>query len=224
MELKICTICNVEQDVENFYIRRSRNNQRKSICKSCESKQKAKPVEIVPDLEDEIWKDIEGFEGIYLVSNMGRVKRIMHRKNPTNTIMKTTLNGGGYHRLSLTVNGKGHDRILSRLVAIAFIPNPENKPEVNHIGLDKNGRPGNKNDNRAISLEWNTSKENINHAWDNGLAKPLNGSLNGNSILIEEDILDIRSSKLTPLQLSLKYSVNREQIYKILRRERWKHI
>lgn len=216
METKTCTKCKVEQEISGFYIRRSRNNQPKSICKKCESIQKARPIEIVPDLEGEIWKDILGFEGIYVVSNMGRVKRVMHRKHPTNTIINTSLNATGYHKIALTLNGKGYCKILSRLVAIAFIPNPENKPQVNHL----NG----KDDNRTESLEWNTSKENINHAWKTGLSKPAYGTSNGNSVLTEKDVLEIRKSSLTPLEISLKYNVKREQIYKILKRKRWSHI
>jgi len=216
MENKICTKCEVEQDINSFYIRRSRNNQPKSICKKCESIQKAKPIEIVPDLDGEIWKDILGFEKIYVVSNMGRVKRIMHRKNPTNTIMNTTLNSNGYHRLALTVNGKGYDRILSILVATAFIPNPENKPQVNHLK--------GKDDNRAESLEWATAKENIDHAWRTGLSKPKFGVLNGKSVLTEKEVLEIRSSKLTATEVSKLYNVNLPAIYKILSKTRWKHI
>lgn len=215
METKKCTKCNVEQDIENFYIRRARN-QRKSICKSCESISKAKPVEIVPDLEGEIWKDVIDYEGFYVVSNIGRVKRIMHRKNPTNTIINPIKNPFGYYYVTLTKLGKQNNFMVSRLVAIAFIPNPENKPQVNHLK--------GKEDNRATSLEWTTSKENIKHAWDTGLSKPQLGEVNGNSVLTEKDILEIRASSLTPLELSLKYNVLREQIYKILRRERWKHI
>lgn len=224
METKICTRCKIEKDVSEYYIRKDRNNQVKAMCKNCENKRFAKPIPIVPNLEGELWRDIDGFEKIYVVSNMGRVKRIMHRKHPTNIIMNTSLNGGDYHYLSLTKSGKNYPRILSRLVAIAFIPNPENKPQVNHIGLDKNGIPGNKNDNRAISLEWSTSKENINHAWKNGLYKPLNGIKNGNAILKDEDVINIRASKLSPTEISKMYNVNLAAIYKILSRQRWKHI
>lgn len=216
MDKKTCTRCKISQEVENFYVRRTRNNQPKSVCKGCESIQKAKPLEVVPDLEGEIWKDIEGYEAIYLVSNMGRVKRILHRKNPTNTIINASLNATGYHKIALTLNGKGYCKILSRLVAVAFIPNPENKPQVNHLK--------GKNDNRAESLEWNTSKENINHAWKTGLSTPRNGILNGSSVLTEKEVLEIRESLLTPLEISLRYNIKREQIYKILKRERWKHI
>jgi len=67
-------------------------------------------------------------------------------------------------------------------------------------------------------------KENVNHARETGLSKPLKGTLNGNAVLTEKDVLEIRASTLTPLEISIKYNVKREQIYKILRRERWKHI
>jgi len=216
METKTCTKCKVEQEISGFYIRRSRNNQPRTICKKCESIQKAKPIEVVPDLEGEIWKDIINYEGIYVVSNKGRVKRIMHRKNPTNTIINTSVNSFGYYYVCLTKLGKGNNFMVSRLVATAFIPNPENKPQVNHLkGKDRN---------EVENLEWNTSKENINHAWETGLSKPKKGTLNGNAILTEKEVLEIRESSLTPLEISLKYNIKREQVYKILRRERWSHI
>jgi len=216
MENKICTKCKIEQPVGNFYVRRSRNNQPKSICKSCESLQKAKPVEVVPDLEGEIWKDIEEFKGFYMVSNKERVKRIMHRKNPTNRIMKISKNEDDYLQLVLTMNGIQYCRRLNRLVAIAFIPNPENKPEVNHLK--------GKDDNRPESLEWSTTLENIHHAWETGLAKPQKGVLNGNAVLTEREVLEIRASKLTPIEISKLYNVNVPAIYKILARTRWNHI
>jgi hypothetical protein len=216
MEIKTCTRCSVVKEVDNFYIRRTRNSQRKSICKQCESIQKARPVAHVPDLEGEIWKDILGYEGIYLVSNKGRVKRIMHRKNVTNKIINSTKKANDYIFVCLTINGINKDFKTSRLVAIAFIPNPENKPQVNHL----NG----KDDNTVESLEWNTSKENIRHAWDTGLSKPMNGETNGNSILNEKDVLEIRASSLTPTEISKIYNVNLPAIYKILARNRWKHI
>lgn len=224
MELKTCTRCEIEQSIENYYIRRTRNNQRKSICKECESKQKARPLEIVQDIEDEIWLDVVGYEGSYVVSNMGRVKRIMHRKNKTNTLMTSSPNKKGYHMVRFSVNGKAHTAFLSRTVAIAHIPNPENKPDVNHIGLDENGRSGNKNDNRAQSLEWSTRKENIDHAWKNGLSTPKKGERHYNAVLTEKDVLEIRASTLKPKEIAMLYNVNLPTIYKILTRQRWGHI
>lgn len=215
METKICTKCKTEQDIENFYIRRTRNNQRKTICKECESKQKATPLKIVPDLEGEIWKDAVGLEGIYMVSNKSRVKRIMHRKNPSNNLRKQNIDSGGY--VYVTINGTTHS--VHRMVAKAFVPNPLNLPQVDHLD-------NNKKNNLPENLEWVTSKENINRAWKDGLCKSTKGEANIRSVLTEKDVLEIRAigkSKKAKYIAEI-YGVGIEAIYKILRNERWTHI
>jgi hypothetical protein len=93
-----------------------------------------------------------------LVSSEGRVKAVDDGRE-----IKICDNGRGYKQVFLMRNGKRHVRLLHRLVAEAFIPNPEGKPEVNHIDLDK----GN---NRVENLEWCTRSENLNHARANGHA------------------------------------------------------
>lgn len=216
METKICTKCKEEKEIGDFYIRRTRNNQRKAACKECESKQKATPIKFIPDLEGEIWKDILDFEGLYVVSNKERVKRIMHRKNATQKIINHSVNEFGYHYVCLTKNGIGKNYMVSRLVATAFIPNPENKPQVNHL----NG----KDDNTPESLEWNTSLENIHHAWETGLATPKKGEKHSQSKLTEKDVLEIRASNLNHHRLSTIYKVSPATISKIIYRQRWKHI
>ena len=118
----------------------------------------------------EIWKDISGYEGLYQVSNLGRVKSLNylgHHKEvikkpslPKKTIMKPSQ----YYKVILYKNGKAKNFFVHRLVAEAFIPNPDNLPQVNHI--DHN--PFN---NRADNLEWCTAKYNCNHKRNN--RKPL---------------------------------------------------
>lgn len=98
---------------------------------------------------EEIWKDIKGYEGLYQVSNMGRVRR-------NGNILSLNTVGHGYHSVSLSKNGIVRKILLHRLVAEAFIPNPENKPQVNHIDEDKTN-------NTLSNLEWVTAKENMSH-------------------------------------------------------------
>lgn len=100
---------------------------------------------------EEIWKDIEGYEGVYQVSNLGRVNSLY-----TNRILNGDKVGGRYLRVVLCKNNIKSKKLIHRLVAQAFIPNPENKPQVNHIDEDKTN-------NRADNLEWVTRKENANH-------------------------------------------------------------
>ena len=118
----------------------------------------------------EIWKDIEGYEGLYQVSNYGRVRSLdRYVKQNHNTkqlkkgkIIKQQKGHKGYLILSLCKDKKRKTFKVHRLVAQAFIPNLENKPQVNHIN-------GDKTDNRIENLEWATNGENGLHAYKNGL-------------------------------------------------------
>lgn len=121
--------------------------------------------------ENEIWKDIQGFEGLYQISNQGNVRsldRVTCDKdgNPVSTRkgqpMKQTVNRYGYKTVRLSKNGSHEFWSVHRLVAIAFIPNPYNKPQVNHID-------GNKQNNTVENLEWVTNSENLIHAYRTGL-------------------------------------------------------
>lgn len=103
----------------------------------------------------EIWKDIEGFEGIYQISTKGRLKSFKAVKD--GQVLSNKNSKGDYLSVVLQYKGiKKHARI-HRLVAEAFIPNPDNKPEVNHID-------GNKQNNCVENLEWVTRLENARHA------------------------------------------------------------
>ena len=108
----------------------------------------------------EIWKDIEEYENIYQVSNLGRVKslrRITSNNHIVNEkIRKLTIDKDGYCVVSLWINGKSKQHFVHRLVAQAFIPNPDNKPYIDHINTDKT-------DNRVENLRWATQKENANN-------------------------------------------------------------
>ena len=106
---------------------------------------------------DEIWKDIEGFEGLYQVSNFGRVKCVEHKcpgRHGLRTVkehLMTQVKGSkGYFYVALSNMDRGRTFTVHRLVAKAFIPNPENLPCVNHKDEDKFN-------NNVDNLEWCTS-------------------------------------------------------------------
>ena len=101
---------------------------------------------------NEIWKDIVGYEGLYQISNLGRVKSLKFGKEK---IMNSLKNSNGYLSICLSKGGIQKRYFIHRLVALVFIPNPDNKPCVDHIN-------GIRTDNRVNNLRWCTNKENQN--------------------------------------------------------------
>lgn len=167
-------------------------------------------------MEDEVWKEIEGFVG-YQVSSFGRVRS-------KNKILKheNKINGAGYYGVSL---GRGGDAAIHRLVAKAFIPNPKNKKQVNHKNC-------NKLDNRVENLEWVTPKENIKHMLKNGrhdnhkkyMSIKSSGEGNPKAKLTDKIVIEIRSSKVSSKDLADKYGVSAGSINAIKRRYTWRHV
>lgn len=115
-------------------------------------------------MKTEIWKDIPGYEGYYIVSSLGRVYSVKKK------LLKVPwLTQRGYHEIALYRNTDRKVWKVHRIVAVAFIPNPNHKPQVNHLD-------GNKINNRLDNLEWVTAKENVIHAFATGLMKRKNAA------------------------------------------------
>jgi hypothetical protein len=129
----------------------------------------------------EIWKDIIGYDGVYQVSNLGRVKSLQRAiKTPSGAgcskerILALVTHKQGYKKAQFSKNCKNKAMFVHRLVAIAFIPNPNSFKEINH----KNGI---KDDNRICNLEWCNGSHNVRHAIENNLMKKRSGFENAKS-------------------------------------------
>lgn len=170
----------------------------------------------------EIWNNIIGFEGLYQVSNLGRVKSLGNNKSKKERILKPirVSKSNGYYRIHLSKNGKSKLMLLHRIVAIHFIPNPLNYPEVNHI-------EGNKEDCRASKLEWVTRSLNKIHAYKIGLIKPydMNGESGPNAKLTQNQVNEIRDKYTTGMfthnALAELYNTSRMNITHIINLRRW---
>lgn len=169
----------------------------------------------------EIWKPIAECNGEYLVSNHGRVKSLKFGKE---RILKPNLNTQGYPIVGICLNGKLKLRTIHKLVALSFILNTENKPQVNH----KNGI---KTDNNVENLEWVTRSENIQHAWDTGLFENKRQSLiKATRIHKSKPVIDLytdiiyESLSEACRLLNLKYSTHAMQIWKQYTTQRFEYI
>jgi hypothetical protein len=160
----------------------------------------------------EIWMQIEGYEGRYEISNLGRAKS-------KQKILKPQTDAYGYYFIRIAKKGeKQKTKRIGRLVGLHFIPNPENKEQINHIN-------GIKKDNRATNLEWVTRSENVLHAYNTGL-NPI-GENHIRSKLKEhqvKSILELRKSGITQCELSEKFRISRSAVRSILDGTNWKRL
>ena len=169
----------------------------------------------------------KGYEDYLLVSSEGRVRsvdRTIIRSNGrdynhSGKLKKLIKIKSGYLQVGVTDTSKKLHKTLyvHRLVAETFIPNTENKPQVNH-------KDGNKLNNSVHNLEWATQNENMKHAYDSKLKYGLSGENNPTSKLREDDVRFIRESNLKNVELSKMFNVSKSNITSIIKRKVWKHI
>lgn len=177
----------------------------------------------------EEWKDIFGYEQLYQISNFGNVYSIGGivyylprggKRISKSCYLSTRPFDDGYCRVSLKKEGKQRMFLIHRLVAIHFIHNPINKPQVNHID-------GNKSNNKYWNLEWSTKLENQTHAIKTGL-QDFVGENSPLCILSEKQVLEIRSKHIprsySESMLAKEYKTTRSNINNILSRRTWTHI
>lgn len=179
----------------------------------------------------EIWKSINGYETLYEVSNRGRVRsvdRVFHGLHPRwgtpytrvhkGKVLKPGIQHVGHLSIQLSINGKAQTFLVHRLVAHAFIPNPDNLPFVLH----KDDDPSN---NRKSNLMWGTPQDNSADMVEKGRSSF--GSRNPSAKLSEDDVRNIRrlfAQGFSGKEIAKLYSMNPATISEIRRDKLWKHV
>lgn len=166
--------------------------------------------------------DILGYEGLYQVDKYGHVWSLPKMNGPAfrqGRFLKARMIND-YLSVCLRKDSVGKEKLIHRLVALNFIPNPLNKREVNH----KNGI---KTDNRIENLEWCTPSENCKHSYVIGLSfhEGIKGEKHPKAKLNQRQVIEIRGTRgLTQRAIAKKYGVALSTIHSILKRKNWKHI
>lgn len=163
------------------------------------------------------WIPILGYEQSYEVSNSGNVKSIPRKWTSKDIRFLTPRITKGYETVAL---GSGHGKfksyLIHRLVAIAFIPNPENKKQVNH-------KDGNKRNNNVLNLEWCTNQENCIHASNNGFSP--RGESSYRAKLKECDVVKIRQMMNEPRKkIAIMFGICPQTVSQIIYKKIWRHV
>lgn len=188
-------------------------------------------------MENEIWKPVIGYEGLYEVSNLGKFKsidRVVYQyKSRTGTgikkgkLLKPWQSKGYFYIKLCKPDCKEKTTLLHRVVAIAFLSNPHNLPEVNH-------KDGDKRNNSVSNLEWCSSQYNSKHAVENGLANPPKGENHANSVLTEKIVIQIRSiykkngteyrKKYSYRKIGKMFNISPVTVGWVINRKTWNHV
>jgi len=215
---KFCTRCKKTKPVSEFHKRTLKTGflSYQSNCAMCVSEliiaktaERNKDKKVV-DLEGEIWINVDGYDR-YLISNFIRIKSLPEPLRKYEALLSPIKNSTGYYMICLYKNGVSHPTGLHRIIAQAFIPNPENKPCVNHIN-------NNPSDNRIENLEWCTYKENTQHAVKQGRMYGHTAKLS------KKQVLEIFNSTMQQRPLAKLYNVNQGTVASIKSGKNWGHL
>lgn len=165
-------------------------------------------------MSEETWRDAPGYDGLYMVSDLGNVASLGGRKGSEPfKVLRQSYMGSGYRKVTLRKNGAHVNASVHRMVAMAFVPNPENKPFVNHID-------GNKENNAASNLEWVNRSENAMHA--SRVLGRHGGGVCRSVKITESEAVEIFKSDEPASAIARKYGISDTMVRRIKQRKAWR--
>lgn len=174
--------------------------------------------------QQESWKPIPGYEGLYSISNLGRFRAdISRNRHMAGLVKRGSPNADGYLRVTMTTNGKTEKQFVHRLVLLAFVGDLPEGCEVNH-------RNGVKTDNRLANLEYVDHRQNMQHAIEHDLWSPVTniGISNPNAKLTPEKVRAMREEYArggtSYPKIAAKYGVTHNAAMMAIKRQTWKHV
>jgi len=177
--------------------------------------------QVVGLLPGELIRPVPGYEGKYSVTSHGRVFSHFYRNNHRTVELSQTTHPEGYKRVKFPLGYPGSHIKVHRLVAMAFHPNPNQLPQVNHLD-------GNKGNNHYLNLEWTDNSGNQRHAFANGLQSERKGEAHNMHKLTEQNVLEIRRllslGKYTQAQIGKLFGVTNYCVHDIKQGRSWAHI
>lgn len=177
----------------------------------------------INDIDGEYWKNIPEYEGLYQISNLGRIKSLARERRKGCNVIRDRIyrqnsNRGDYLSITLWKNQKRSETTsVHILMGRSFIPNPLKKPQINHKDCIKYN-------NWLLNLEWNTRQENGKHAFLMGRFPSQKGEKHYGSKLKNDQVLEIFKSKAPNKELAKIFGVNRITIHDIKTGRKWSHL
>lgn len=182
-------------------------------------------AEVVDDiLYEEQWKAVEGYDNKYFVSSFGRIKSFVtspnHPKNVNGIILAQSITKKGYCRCDLSKDNKKQAHAVHRLVGVAFVPNLENLPQINH-------KKGIKTDNRYHQIEWSTCQQNIQAAFDTGI-KTVAAENHPRSLFTNEQVKEMRKlfeeSKISVNKIADQFKTSYNTAWRIVKSYNYQNV
>ncbi len=219
MITRTCIRCNIPKPINRFGFQTSAKRHRRNVCLDCRNGRQRKNQVLPPLNSLETFVSIMGTNGLYKIGDLGTVLSfaVDRIRKEHYIILRPLIGPKKYRFVYIWINKKRKIVKPHRLVGIHFIPNPLNKPQINH-------KDGDKGNNAKSNLEWNTQSENMQHAHRLGLRNLVKGVGHHKNKLTEKQVIEIFNSTGRESDIASIYNIAATTVGNIRRGKIWSHL